>query len=541
MKFSLPSLTIAAALVLAASTAVDAACSRIATRREIRELSSDEREAFFGAMSKLQKQPQPNGLDKLINDHMKYAANAHGVAAFFPWHREYLRRFQELLTNIDSSVTIAYWDSAMDSQAPEKSPIFGPNWLGGNGRGANSCVQDGKLKDYRPYYPTPGACYTRKFDGVDGAVGALFSTDMVANLLAEAKDYNKFRVDYEGSVHARVHNAIGGTFSSMSSPSDLIFWMHHTLVDKHWAEWQAPGHGNDYGPTAPSENLVPWDIPASSTFDTTAEPFCYTYSNMNKASAEIKNAPMPDAAGMSDKMGDMGGSLLRRSIDTILARRGYQASPSPAPVNGQKPAPRRKCVKKPDPLAHLLVGESDRKNLLNIRVPPPTPEAWCKMNNVSVAEVRAVESRNVELTKIVNSIPGYISQSALFNRPDLLVKIVESAKEFTGGYLNGKELKFSLDCNSNPLEAVEKLRKQVMDAVKTSPDASEVTKLLGADTAKLISGYNGGVTITDILNKAKSVVEQVVGPDGKVSLPTDSATLSKLVGKLTGNGTPAAQ
>jgi tyrosinase len=39
-----------------------------------------------------------------------------------------------------------------------------------------------------------------------------------------------------------VHNAVGGTMSSASSPKDPIFFLHHANIDRLWAEWQTT-HG----------------------------------------------------------------------------------------------------------------------------------------------------------------------------------------------------------------------------------------------------------------------------------------------------------
>ncbi|RKP26899.1 hypothetical protein SYNPS1DRAFT_13503, partial [Syncephalis pseudoplumigaleata] len=276
---------VAAATILLTSTIfvqpADAKCASILTRHEIRELSDADRQSFFDAVKKMQGEKQPNQFDEFINQHITYSTQAHGVPAFLPWHREYLRRFDQALRDHGSAVPLPYWDWAADSQAPETAPIFHPDWLGTNGKGHNYCVADGQFSNYKPYYPTPNGCFSRRFDGdTPGTIGALYSTDFVAELQASSKDYDTFRRGYEGTAHARVHNAIGSSFSYMTSPADLIFWLHHSLVDKHWAEWQALGHTNDYGPTSPDEKLVPWDIPAKATFDTTAEPYCYVYSNM---------------------------------------------------------------------------------------------------------------------------------------------------------------------------------------------------------------------------------------------------------------------
>ncbi|KAI8055768.1 hypothetical protein BDF22DRAFT_672114 [Syncephalis plumigaleata] len=522
------SIVVATATILLTSTTlvhqVDAKCSSILTRREIRELSDSDRQSFFDAVKKMQAEKQPNKFDEFINYHITYSTRAHGVPAFLPWHREYLRRFDELIRSYGSNVPLPYWDWASDSQAPETAPIFQADWLGGNGKGSDRCVTDGQFSSYKPYYPSPGGCFSRAFDGKSpNTIGALYSSDFVAELQASSKDYDTFRRGYEGTAHARVHNAIGSSFSYMSSPGDLIFWLHHSLVDKHWAEWQALGHTNDYGPTSADEKLVPWDITAKSTFDTTAEPFCYVYSNMNARTAAAKNAPVPDASG-DDDLGDMGSNLLRRSLQVLLRRRGYEA---PAPA-ASGPARTTACgckqqqqqQQRKDPLDYLLPDNSDRKNILSLRVPIDTPKWWAKMNNLPYEDIEFFQDRNRNLTKVLNNIPGYISQCAIFNRPDILAKLVKTTKDFIG-YLNGKKIDFSIKCNDDPLKAVKEIRDQVVKFVKTSPDASEVVKLIGADAANLIQGYNGG-----------NIIKSVTGKEVEVpSADQVSSMIAKLAGK----------
>ncbi len=39
--------------------------------------------------------------------------------------------------------------------------------------------------------------------------------------------------------HGQVHNVVGGAMSTSRSPADPTFWLHHSFIDKLWADWQA--------------------------------------------------------------------------------------------------------------------------------------------------------------------------------------------------------------------------------------------------------------------------------------------------------------
>ena len=48
------------------------------------------------------------------------------------------------------------------------------------------------------------------------------------------------RIRFPGAqLHNRVHLWVGGNMVPMTSPHDPIFFLHHSFVDKLWADWQA--------------------------------------------------------------------------------------------------------------------------------------------------------------------------------------------------------------------------------------------------------------------------------------------------------------
>jgi hypothetical protein len=73
-----------------------------------------------------------------------------------------------------------------------------------------------------------------------------------------------FRNTLEGtgatSMHNTVHIWVGGSMFPMSSPNDPVFFLHHCMVDKVWADWQAAHPGMTYLP--PRQQARPGRVPA---------------------------------------------------------------------------------------------------------------------------------------------------------------------------------------------------------------------------------------------------------------------------------------
>ena len=79
-------------------------------RKSVSRLTAGERARFVAAVLELKRR---GVYDRYVTVHMRAMMNvvpdpAHGGPAFFPWHREYLRRFETDLQKVDPSVTIPY-------------------------------------------------------------------------------------------------------------------------------------------------------------------------------------------------------------------------------------------------------------------------------------------------------------------------------------------------------------------------------------------------------------------------------------------------
>lgn len=121
----------------------------MAVRKNQAALSAPEKQKFVQAVLalKAEKRGNTNTYDRYVWEHRDTAPTdpatgepspdyAHAGPAFFPWHREYLLRFEADLQRIsgDPNLGLPYWDWRFDNSPT--SSIWGNNFMGGNGNGA---------------------------------------------------------------------------------------------------------------------------------------------------------------------------------------------------------------------------------------------------------------------------------------------------------------------------------------------------------------------------------------------------------------------
>jgi tyrosinase len=114
----------------------------MAIRKNQATLSTDEKSRFVAAVLVL----KANGkYDQYVREHRDSMQGsdhwAHRGPAFFPWHREFLKRFELDLQSVHSNVTLPYWDWSVDNSPI--SSIWNPDFMGGNGRTSDRKVMDG--------------------------------------------------------------------------------------------------------------------------------------------------------------------------------------------------------------------------------------------------------------------------------------------------------------------------------------------------------------------------------------------------------------
>ncbi|MDZ8184938.1 MAG: tyrosinase family protein [Nostoc sp. ChiSLP02] len=309
--------------------------ARVTVRKNVTDLTSTEKKAFVKAIKTLKTIIPVGskvsiydqfvaihlGATRLIHNHKGHSDGsvqelAHENAAFFPWHREYIRRFEQALQAVDPNVSLPYWDWT-DPKALDV--IFNDDFLGSNGQGVTIKIPDrgkftGGLVKSGAFAAANGWVMNPALN-IDPDTATSLGTSLVrflrvppANAYPLPKkdiqralalnDYSLFRaalegfisVDEQGKVtsggfiHNYIHGLVGGvqidasttpikfkglgTMSNIpSSPYDPVFWLHHANVDRLWIEWQDNGHqGSNFYPAKNQpyghnlkDRMWPWD------------------------------------------------------------------------------------------------------------------------------------------------------------------------------------------------------------------------------------------------------------------------------------------
>jgi tyrosinase len=214
---------------------------RLRLRKNQKDLTPLEWARLISAIEALAQSgvPSPTYAD-FVNVHdqsMTHAGHAWGAHTmggqdgrnFLTWHREYLAKLEARLQTINPLVTIPYWDWVNDRAIP--SQISDPS-------------------DLAAWGVTRGATF-------NGA--ALPSAAWINSVLATGgspPNFTAFSTALE-SPHNTVHNLVGGTMQTSTSPADPIFWLHHGFIDKLWADWQAANSGSAFNPPNTTEMLQP--------------------------------------------------------------------------------------------------------------------------------------------------------------------------------------------------------------------------------------------------------------------------------------------
>jgi tyrosinase len=175
--------------------------------------------ALLFAIRKMQSNgnaADPNSWAYWTNIHVNRCP--HGIPYFLAWHRGYLYYFERQLRAVsgDAGLVLPYWDYYTNPDIPAEfqSPTTG-----------------------NPLYVARTNVNVAK---------ALTMAPFASSVINFPRNWsNPFEPNLENAPHNPVHDIIGGAMTTMQSPNDPVFWLHHSNIDRLWVAWLAAGGGRN--------------------------------------------------------------------------------------------------------------------------------------------------------------------------------------------------------------------------------------------------------------------------------------------------------
>lgn len=208
-------------------------------RKDARNVTAAEGQHYINAINTMLADPA-NPYGKMVAIHGDMSHNMHGMNAvgtqrFLPWHRDYLLKFEKLLQAIDPLCYIPYFNWTANRMVP--------TWI----------------RNFKPtvFVPGRGTVIVKRNSSIPAVKNI---APVVAN-----NTYTAFTNALENGPHGQVHMELGmvnGSQEAMAnidiSPADPIFWLHHAMIDKIWADWQTSHAGQNPALAGNDAILDPW-------------------------------------------------------------------------------------------------------------------------------------------------------------------------------------------------------------------------------------------------------------------------------------------
>ncbi|CAI4230905.1 unnamed protein product [Auanema sp. JU1783] len=218
-----------------------------AKRTELRMLSNEQRRLFEYTVNYLKSNNIYNRLSRVH----KYSG-VHSGPAFTLWHREFLKRVELVIRRYsqDASLGVPYWDSSLDAHLPDPydSIIFSNLFLGEvdaegyviTGPYANWTTMEGRSHIQRAYRedPTGELLNNARIDWLtnNDDINMILGTTLPLTTCPMNHSLDARMLEYS---HDYVHFFISGDMAqSHSSSNDVIFILHHSMIDLIFETWR---------------------------------------------------------------------------------------------------------------------------------------------------------------------------------------------------------------------------------------------------------------------------------------------------------------
>jgi Common central domain of tyrosinase len=278
-------------------------------RRDIATVSDEERTLFINAIRQLDDLTSSfvygNNLghegadasgnitywdmqEQIHKDGHAHNVDVHFGPAFIPWHRALINHFEKLLRQVDSRLSLHYWDWTTDPRVAtaDRVALFTPVFMGSASGNAGVPLQDFESTEIIGD-PTEGIPGDGVHDHVWRAVGATAAKPSGApdldpdSVILHAvngsgiEDFTSFAASLKNAHDSVAHSYIGGTLLDphFSFHDPFVFLLHSNL-DRIWATWQRmPGHQDRLDPARAYGNIAVDLHQAANYFDELVQPW----------------------------------------------------------------------------------------------------------------------------------------------------------------------------------------------------------------------------------------------------------------------------
>lgn len=229
-------------------------------RRDWNDLDDDEKELFVEAIE--------TAVDRgvwrpFVDFHAdeRTAIYAHDTCAFPHWHRRFASAMENALRDLAARfacLALPYWNLEEDFRDQNRGlcDSFGTcsrvaRELGGRtlDRASNGTTTREHASELSVGRAVTGRPLSRLRDD-HGEIGVVRSATLLENRvplscsrgrikdLFRIEEFAKFGRRLQRTVHDHVHDAIGGTLPTMSSPADPLFYVLHSTIDMYLYVWE---------------------------------------------------------------------------------------------------------------------------------------------------------------------------------------------------------------------------------------------------------------------------------------------------------------
>jgi CUB/sushi domain-containing protein len=218
-------------------------CCRL--RQDFTSLTSAEKKRYINAVVTVIEEPQYRGTyTKLLNEYKKSFGTlaqdtSPDTSQFFVWNRYFLIEFENLLREVDCSITIPYYDWTNLHANPYIHPIWADEeGFGKSYRQSDNCVSSGPFRydEYSLISSAGGGCLKREYSNKKFPSRAFIERDV---LTRPASEFSIFQRSLQLFVHTNVRCFIGGTMCTKDAANDPIFILHLAQIDFIYNRWQS--------------------------------------------------------------------------------------------------------------------------------------------------------------------------------------------------------------------------------------------------------------------------------------------------------------